>query len=144
MKTYNDLINCTMLPNDTAICFIDDMYYDGMVHDRVYYIKPYLYSHGLSTSEIIHRFIISSVGSSFILKYSINVKSLNDSYILKCKQSNRYKQYNSTTNSSKKCDIMVAKKMMYHIKEFVILSSYKINTYKKRAPKKQYTMKRHT
>lgn len=42
-KSYDDFINCTRLPRDTQVCFIDDVEHPQMIHDNVYYIevKPY-------------------------------------------------------------------------------------------------------
>ena len=43
-KTVNDLFSITKLPNNTEVCFIDDLYHENMVSDNVYYIhvKPYV------------------------------------------------------------------------------------------------------
>ena len=42
-KTHSDFLKCTKLPEDTQICFLDDVYYPDMINDRIYYInvKPY-------------------------------------------------------------------------------------------------------
>ena len=42
-KSVTDLINCTNIPPNTEICFIDDLYHPLMDKDNVYYIniKPY-------------------------------------------------------------------------------------------------------
>lgn len=46
-KTVKDLINCTKIPEDTKICFLDDQYHPYMKHKNVYYIniKPYVYEY---------------------------------------------------------------------------------------------------
>ena len=46
-KIVNDLINCTKIPRDTQICFLDDQYHPQMKHENVYYIhlKPYVYEY---------------------------------------------------------------------------------------------------
>ena len=45
-KCVDDLVNCTQIPPDTEICFLDDQYHPLMQHDNVYYItvKPYYYT----------------------------------------------------------------------------------------------------
>ena len=45
IKKYNDFINCSKLPFDTKICFIDDKYYNTMENKNLIYIKikPYIY-----------------------------------------------------------------------------------------------------
>ena len=42
-KSYADFINCTKLPKNTQVCFIDDVEHPEMEHKNVYYInvKPY-------------------------------------------------------------------------------------------------------
>lgn len=143
-KTYNDFINCTILPKNTSICFLDNTYYDNMVNDRIYYIKPTAYYHGLSTCDIIHRFLISKFGSEIILKTSMNVKLFNQQYILKCKNAGNYHATNTITKNSLERDIIISKKMMYHIKEYLLLTNYKNKTRSK--PKfinRRITVKKH-
>lgn len=45
-KTVEDLINCSKLPDNTKICFIDDQLHEDMQNENVYYIKikPYQYN----------------------------------------------------------------------------------------------------
>ncbi len=42
-KSYKDFINCTQLPSNTKVCFLDDVYHEEMINDNVLYInlKPY-------------------------------------------------------------------------------------------------------
>jgi hypothetical protein len=65
-KTYNDFIHCTLLPQSTAICFIDDVLYKDMLTERLYYIKPKPYRHHLSTHDLITRFIYSKIGANVL------------------------------------------------------------------------------
>ena len=44
-KSYRDFINCTKLPSNTKVCFLDDIYHDEMVNDNVFYIKIEPYHH---------------------------------------------------------------------------------------------------
>jgi len=55
-KTLCDFFNCTQLPEDTEICFLDDQYYPGMKSDKVYYIniKPYTFS--MSYKNMIEKY----------------------------------------------------------------------------------------
>jgi len=61
MKTHKDLIKCTKIPEDTYICFLDDVFYPGMSNDKIYYIniKPYIYD--LTFDEMINRFQKSGI-----------------------------------------------------------------------------------
>jgi hypothetical protein len=60
-KTYTDFIQCSRLPKSVEVCFIDDVAYKGMQHDRVYFIQPPPYHHGLTGNEIAERFIMSDL-----------------------------------------------------------------------------------
>jgi hypothetical protein len=55
MKTHKDLLKCTSIPEETKICFLDDVFYPGMSNDNIYYIniKPYIYN--LKFDEMINR-----------------------------------------------------------------------------------------
>ena len=125
-KIHNDFITCTLLPNITEICFVDNSYFDAMRNDYIYYIQPRSYYHHLSPKEIINRFINSNVGKSLssankVLFY----KNLYDYF-------QRDVYYKQTANVSKKIetDIYVAQKIMYHIKEFFFLAKRKKRTRK--------------
>lgn len=61
MKTHKDLIKCTKIPQDTYICFLDDVFYPGMSNHKIYYIniKPYVYD--LTFDEMINRFQKSGI-----------------------------------------------------------------------------------
>ena len=58
-KSYDDFIKCSILPKQTEICFVDNTYFQSMVHPKVYYIQPKSYQHSLSPQDIIHRFILA-------------------------------------------------------------------------------------
>lgn len=60
-KTHRDFLKCAVLPKNTEICFVDDTYHSKMVHNKVYYIQPPPYVHGLSQMTIIDRFMVSSL-----------------------------------------------------------------------------------
>lgn len=54
-KTLSDFINCTNIPSDVEICFIDDTYYASMVSDNVVYIQVKPYFHSLPIPTLINR-----------------------------------------------------------------------------------------
>lgn len=57
LKTHKDLLTCSKIPEDTQICFLDDVYYPGMSHDNVYYINLKPYEYNLKFDVMIKRFI---------------------------------------------------------------------------------------
>jgi len=113
-KTYTDLIRCTLLPKSTEICFMDNSYYPKMLNDRVYYIQPKSYEHSLSTEEIIERFIVSPL---FTSGSAIELKRWFSNYSFPRIQENVD-------------DFIVSQKIMYHLKEFFLLTTKKQKTRK--------------
>lgn len=102
-KTYGDLIKCTLLPKNSEICFVDNTFYPKMMHDRVYYIQPKSYYHGLSGQEIVYRFM-----TEWKLFTVFDIGKLFD--------------FSSLTKQPKD-SLVVAQKIMYHLKEYFLLSS---------------------
>ena len=117
-KTYNDFIRCTLLPRSAEICFIDNTYFSKMLHNRVYYIQPRAYHHMLSQTEIINRF--------FTNYDSLNLPRIDYQTIEKWFSNNSIFEppslYNYT-NEKQISDMIVSKKIMYHLKEFFLLST---------------------
>ena len=113
-KTYSDLIRCTLLPKHSEVCFVDNTFHPKMVNERVYYIQPKSYKHGLSHTEMIHRFVTK--WTSTPVPDNIE-KNLQDTFA----------RYMSTMEMSKKggCSqlesIHVSQKIMYHLKEYFLL-----------------------
>lgn len=131
-KTFSDFIKCTLLPKSTELFFVDNTYFPSMKHTDVYYIQPKLYIHHLSTQDIIQRF----VNSDLFVKLSHRKGSIPQDTMHSCLlhafiQSNAY-----TTGNPKlkdlETDIIVAKKIMYHIRDFFQLSNIKCRTKRKR------------
>ena len=104
-KVYNDLIRCTLLPKNAQICFIDNTYHPKMEHERVYYIQPKSYQHGISGEEMIKRFLEN--WSMFPIPE--NAENL---------------LHESTWKSSQRLTkpLAVSQKIMYYLKEYFLLS----------------------
>lgn len=128
-KTYKDLIRCVHIPINTELCFIDNIEYTKMKHRHVYYIQPKPYYHYVNRSGIIDRFIKSQPG---ILMQSLLQDNL-ENMVLNYYQKNDYilHEYVKTTEELE-TDIIITKKIMYHIKHFFYMKIRKINTRKKR------------
>jgi hypothetical protein len=126
-KNINDFINCTLLPRTTEICFIDNTYFNNMVNEKVYYIKPRSYCLPLSTHDIITRFTISELG----VRLSNQIDTTDNLYEF------IYDWFDlnggiRSLKTSKNIDIeiFVSQKIMFHIKEFFYLTNRKIRTKK--------------
>lgn len=124
-KTHSDLMNSTMLPLNTEICFIDDTEYIQMKQEKVYYICPKAYTHSLSISEIIERFIHSNIifDSSFTKMEKSNYELLTSFTYWKHWFSMNNRSSSSLSlkqNTNNELNIMASKKIMYYIREFFL------------------------
>lgn len=135
-KNINYLINCTMMPKNTEICFIDNTYYNEMLNDNVYYIQPLSYNHNLSKNIIISRFLKSYIGNSIISQMKINNFNL---FLRDWFEMNTYNRMKQKTSVSE-C-IEITKKLLYHIKEFFYVSNSNSKTKKNLKFKYNFTRK---
>ena len=134
-KIYNDFIKCSLLPKTTEICFVDNTFFSNMVNEKVYYIQPLAYYHNLSTTTIIDRFLYSSNSSEYINILQNISKTEEYLYDWFSMNGSEYKPHNI------ELDILVAHKMMYHIKEFFYLTNRKNKTKKNRIHLSRFTRK---
>jgi len=113
-KSHQDLIECSKIPSDTQICFIDDTYYPRMTHDNIFYIKVKPYIHMIPFDEMIHRIV------SHKLECVIFGEDSKDT--ARKKLTNGIKEYAFSYESLSKeeydIDKIVSKQMMLHIQEF--------------------------
>lgn len=135
-KNIKYLINCTMMPKNTEICFIDNTYYNEMLDDNVYYIQPLSYNHNLSKDIIIRRFLKSYIGNTLIDQMKIcNFKMFLKDWF----EMNKYDRLKDII-SQEDC-IEITKKLLYHIKEFFYVSSNNAKTKKVLKFKSNFTRK---
>lgn len=118
-KTYSDFIRCSLLPRNTEMCFIDNTYYTKMHHNKVYYIQPKPFFHGMKTGDIIQRLM-----GSHILK--INDDKIFMSHFLD------NNLITSVEKSQKNIDedTYVSRKILYHIQDFFLLTTRTKRTHK--------------
>ena len=128
-KTYKDLIRCVHIPVNTELCFIDNIEYPKMKHRHVYYIQPKPYYHYVNRSEIIERFINSQCGNSM----QTLVQDKLENIVLNYYNKNDYILHEYVkTKEEFETDIILSKKIMYHIKNFFYMKIRNIKTRKKR------------
>jgi hypothetical protein len=110
-KTTGDLFNCTKIPHNSQVCFLDDVYYSNMVDDNVYYIKlkPYIYN--LPFQQMIQRFVVSKYGIKIPDERDFNdfMKSFIDRYNF---------DYVKKNEKDYELDRIVSKKIMIHLQTF--------------------------
>ena len=139
-KKYNEFIKCVMISKNSDICFVDNSFFPKMKKDSVYYIQPCPYYHFLSFSQIINRFIESSLGNKFIThtdqsktQIYTQLQSLHPFYL-------------SLPTSPNIMDanyyIEISKKMMYYIREYLFYqNTRKQRTLKNRSLRRNITRK---
>jgi len=134
-KTYNDFINCTILPENVKICFIDDKYYSKMENEKIYYIQPSPYYHNLTNKEIIERFSMTSFNSEDNMNKINSI--LNVPFI-----DYKYQENMMNVEQMKKIEKRIYKKIMYYVKEFFYITNSTEKTKKIRVPLGKFTRKR--
>ena len=110
MKTHEDLISCTKIPETTQICFIDDVFHPGMNNDNVYYIhiKPYTYD--LPFETIVDRFLASDI---------LDIDDPTSMKAVILKRMNKYAYtYVEKPSVEHEIDIMLSKKILQHLHTF--------------------------
>jgi hypothetical protein len=121
-KTYSDLIRCTLLPKNAQICFVDNTHHPKMVHERVYYIQPRSYEHGLSGEEIVRR--ISKLSIPTTESFG-GLEDMIHLFLDRKNIENRLWKSSPIRNS-----LAVSQKIMYHLKEYFLLSTKQPKTKK--------------
>ena len=108
-KTVSDFFNCTKLPKNSEICFIDDQYHPEMTGDNVYYIyvKPYKYT--LYSDEKIDRLFKS--------KLSKKIKDKDDFRMWMTKYMKNY-PYLEINEQDYEVDKIVSKKIIENLQIF--------------------------
>lgn len=136
-KTHSDLINCTLLPKKTAICFLDDVEFDEMKKERIYYIKPKAYHHLLSTHDIIDRLWTSKYRPFF----QDNMDKIKDHFITRCIKLCAFSEHNYRNYIYLSEQENISRKIMYHLKDFFLLTKKRNKTRKKTKITSNFTRK---
>ena len=142
-KTIDDFIRCTLLPRTTTVCFIDDTYFKDMQKERIYYIKPKPYHHHLSSNEIINRFIFSKIGELLLRTQSMKT-AFKHNYIERTIKYDVYTKDHIEPTAVLEHDIITSQKIMYHLKDYFLLTNKKSKTCKRKHPSYRFTQKRKT
>lgn len=137
-KSFKDLIRCTLLPSNTAICYVDDHEFDEMKKEKIYYIQPKPYYHNLSSYNIISRLFESDL--KHILTPFKN--ELCDRFLVDSINSKTYRKFNTRDEALIKHQKQISKKIMYHIKEFFYMTKKKDYTKKNNKSLHNFTRKK--
>ena len=110
-KTLEDFIRCTKLPDNIELCFVDDVYHEGMIDEKIYYINVKPYVNQIKFEKMLTLYANSKMGKHIKNKeYFFNVMK---------KEFDRYNYY--ITEKSKEeleIDNIVSKRVLQHLKRF--------------------------
>ena len=134
-KSVKDLVNCTKIPKDTKVCFLDDQFHPEMEHDNVFYINVKPYTANLPFKAMSER---------YYAKYTLP-DIAPDAFHTKI--IDHMKRYNFTvvskSDESKKVDRVISKQIVIYLEEF-FRKHKKKGTRKIRRHKSQLTRRRTT
>jgi hypothetical protein len=143
LKNHTDLIKCSKLPENTQICFLDDVFYPDMDNKNIYYIniKPYVYD--LDFDEMITRFLNCKLWkSSFLSNNSDEVIYFRHFMLTFMKRYN----YNNVIKNRKayNLDKSLSKRILHHLHIFFKMKPLIPNTNKTKRNKyfKNRTLKK--
>lgn len=112
MKTHSDLIKCTKLPENTQICFLDDVFYPDMSNEKIYYINVKPYIHDLDFNEMITR-----MQNSEILSEKVDDPTYCREFILTFMKRYNY-IYVAKNNETQNVDKIISKKILQNLHTF--------------------------
>ena len=105
----SDLINCTNLPSDTEICFLDDQYHPLMKDEKVFYINVKPYVHHIPFNHMAERY--------YDKKQLLDERDKFIEFI-----TNYMSKYNFTVKrkepDDQNIDNIISKKIMVYLEEF--------------------------
>lgn len=129
-KSVSDLIKCTMLPQNTKICFIDDVHHPEMEHENVMYlhIKPYTYNYKFK-----------NMIETYFSKNHEKIQRIasREKYVEYFKQHSKGYKYDNLKKTSleQEIDDILGKKIIEHLEEFFKTKKSASHTRKHRAIK---------
>jgi hypothetical protein len=132
-KTHSDFIRCTMLPKHTEICFVDNMPYEDMKHNKIFYLQPKNYYHKMEWKNIVNTFIQSPVYSTY---FDVSKKGEMREYLYGLKTTPTY------IGGTPSNDIPVYQKLLCYVKEFFLLTTRREKTKKVKYGLGRFTRKK--
>lgn len=127
-KSVSDLIKCTMLPENTKICFIDDVHHPEMEHENVVYlhIKPYVYNYKFK--DMIETYYTKN-------REKIDKITTHEKFMGFFKRHSKGYKYDNLKKTSleQEIDDILGKKIIDHLEEFFKTKRSSSHTRKRRA-----------
>jgi len=135
-KTIKDFIRCSKIPNNTQICYIDDLYHPNMIHENIYYIKVKPYQYDLSIDVMIHRFISNNIFKT-IFKNKLNTTDF--TAIMQQAMVKYNFIYIKKDDNEYNVDKIITKKLMILIQKF--FNTYDLHNDRNKASDARHTKK---
>lgn len=109
-KTYKDLLKTTKIPRNTKICFIDDVYFEEMEDDNVYYINIEPYTCSLNYVTMVKRLIESKI-----------FQNVDEKYLIK-NMANAFKniKFPAKKKEDYEIDVIISKKIIMGLEDFLL------------------------
>ena len=134
-KSTQDLFNIVEMPKSTEVCFVDDLYHPRMDKDNVFYINIKPYSISIPFDEMASRYYHAVLYKN---QSPLHKTEFIDAIVAFMQQYN-YK-VTEKTKEEKKMDVIVSKKLLLHLEEF--LKNKKIAKTRSRRFKRFKTMRK--
>ena len=109
-KSVRDFINCTKLPKNTQIFFLDDTMHYDMQNENVVYIHIKPYSNSITFKSMIQDYYTAN-------KSKIKDKNGFSEFIISCALKYGY-TLNVKTDLEYKLDGVITKKILEHLEQF--------------------------
>lgn len=137
-KTHADFIQCTMLPRHTEICFVDNTLYSDMRGNKIFYIQPKNYYHKMGWRNIVDVFLQSPIYSKYFHRNGEDMRNA----LYGLKEGEDIPRNEILYAKLAEDDVKVYKKLMYHVKEFFLLTTRREKTKKVKYNLGKFTRKR--
>ena len=126
-KTHGDLMRCAKLSTNDEICFLDDIYHEGMENEKIYYINVKPYKYDLNFAEIVSRLV------------NCGKIEINNETEFREEFSNHLKKYHYSPRNKKseeqKVDYIISKRIFHYLIDFFGDSNKKNNNKTKKRNK---------
>ena len=110
-KSFKDFINCTKLPQNTKVCFIDDQYHKEMEHNNVLYINIEPYFYNIEYQEIANIFYKNN-------KHLFNKSITNFLNYIKLNTNNHNLNAINKTQTQKNIDLLLTYQIIKEVNTF--------------------------
>ena len=141
-KTYGDFVRCAMLTTSHDICFIDDAFHKKMEHRRVYYIQPPPYVHTLTHKQVVDRFMSSNIYAELYPgRVKIRIPDKNNHSPVNHPIPMLILRSGIVQPVDDKEEQKITNDIMYHIREFFLITSRRKFTKKSRHNVGKYSRK---